>query len=478
MSQIAICIITNKINDKSFVFKSKDSAKRWNRFKKLLNNHSFYNMKLQEDWDNYSSDSFIFEVKELVDEDVIDDIFINYINSFNNSYNQIDYDKFFNKSLKSTIEKLRGLLNEKTSDSNFKIILNELKLDESDALNFKQEFLLKIEVGEINYNNFDKEYDALLNRYSKRKEEKLENELKLSLLAYLDELNNSNLNKINLNDSDLEVIKSKIKLLINNKQLISKNDVLNKFNILAKEKNDVNIYREKCYKVLNNLFESYDFKNKVKSNDISEYDCIEIKNSINNLIDDEKITINEIESYTYDLLRQKVLEKQKHDENLKKELKDNLYDIIGNENLNVVFVNRLTRAYLHKNVAYEILLKMIRLIDDGKIKSTVELKAAINKEIKNKEKDDIIDRLNILPSNEIRSLLKKNKLHVLSLNKSSKIDKLINSVSPNVLRTDIRNLGYPLDIKEVKNPYILYCQNCGAQIYIDDKFCHKCGIKL
>lgn len=478
MSQIAICIITNKINDKSFVFKSKDSSKRWIRFKKLLNNHSFYNRKLQEDWDNYNSDSFIFEVKEIVDEKIIDDIFINYIKSLNNCYNEMDYNKFFNKSLKSTIEKLRGLLNEKTSDSNFKISLNELKLDDSDGLNFKQEFLLKIELGEINYNNFDNEFNDLLNTYSKRKEKQLENEKKLSLLSYLDKLDNSSLDHIYLNDSDMEYIKSKIKLLINKKQLISKEEVINKFNTLANEKNDENIYRKKCYNVLKDILESNDFENKIKSSNVSKYECNDIKNSVIKLIDSNEIIINEIESYTFDLLRQKILEKQKHDDNIKKEIKDNLYEIIGNENLNMVFVNRLTRVNLHENIAYEILLKMLRLIDNDEIKSTIELKDEINKEIKKKETNDVIDRLDRLTSNELRSLLKKNKIHMFSLNKSSKINKLIDSVSLSVLRNDIRNLGYPLNIKEVRNPYILYCQNCGAQIYIDDKFCYKCGIKL
>ena len=112
MSQITICIITNKINGKSFVFKSKDSENRWSRFKKQLDNHSFYNKNLQEDWNNFGSTKFVFKKKDVVNEDDVDEVFIKIIKSLNKTYNELDYDTFLNKPLDSTIKKSFGRKNQ------------------------------------------------------------------------------------------------------------------------------------------------------------------------------------------------------------------------------------------------------------------------------------------------------------------------------------------------------------------------------
>ena len=90
MNQITICIITNRINGKSFVFKSKDLENRWDRFKKQLDNHSFYNKNLQEDWNNFGSSAFLFEKKAVANEKNIDKVFVKII-----LYNFINKKYFF-----------------------------------------------------------------------------------------------------------------------------------------------------------------------------------------------------------------------------------------------------------------------------------------------------------------------------------------------------------------------------------------------
>ena len=480
MSQITICIITNKINGKSFVFKSKDSENRWSRFKKQLDNHSFYNKNLQEDWNNFGSTKFVFKKKDVVNEDDVDEVFIKIIKSLNKTYNELDYDTFLDKPLDSTIKKLKNYLEEKTNSSNFKILLNKFNLDKSDLLNFKQEFMLKIESGEINYSNFNDKFDNLLMLYSNRKEEELNNEKILSLLNYLDELNNSNLDQIYLNDFDIQSIKSEIQNLINAGELNSKTDILNKFRILANKKYEKNNYKNKCYNLLNNIIDGVYFKNMLKSNKLSADDGISIKNAVSDLIENEEIDLEEIENKINELLMEKSLEKQHHHDNIKEELKDNAFNIIGNEDkINIHFKNRLKDAYLHENTAYEILIKILRLINAGEIGSIMELNSAIDEEINQKEKEDVTRRLNDLSLSQLNILLKKNKIQDLSLNKSSKIEKLIFSTSPNVLRNDIRNLGYPLNIKYVENPYVSYCPECGSSVSIEEQdYCISCGYDL
>lgn len=480
MNQITICIITNRINGKSFVFKSKDLENRWDRFKKQLDNHSFYNKNLQEDWNNFGSSAFLFEKKAVANEKNIDKVFVKIIKSLDKTYNELDYNSFLDKPLDSTIKKLKNDLEEKISGSNFKVLTNKSKLEESDILNFKQELVHQIESGEINYNNFDDEFYNLLDDYSKRKKVDLNNERILSLLTYSNELNNSNLDQIRLNESDIKSIKSEIQKLINDGELNSKNEILTKFRSLSNEKYEKNNYKNKCHDLLNSIINSDYFKNMLKSNKLSNTDGINIKNTVVHLIDNDEIALEEIEKKVNDLLIEKSLEKKGHHDNIKEELKDNAFKIIGNEqNININFKNRLKDVYLHENVAYAILVKILRSINTGEITSIIELNSSIDNEIKQKEKEDVFERLNNLSSNQLSILLKKNNIRDLSLNKSSKIDKLIFSVSPKVLRNDIRNLGYTLDIKYVENPYVSYCPECGFEVSIEEEdFCTRCGYNL
>ena len=475
MSQIAICIVTNRINDKSFVFKSKDPENRWDRFKKQLDNHSFYNKNLQDDWNNFDSDAFLFDVKEYANEENIDEIFIKTIELQNKRYNELDYTIFLNKSLDSTIIKLKNDLEEKIKSSDFKIFINKYQLKESDILKFKQEMIQKIESGEINYNNFDEEFDISF----KRKEKEIKNNEILSLLYYSNNLNNSNLVQFNLSNSDLENIKSEIKELITNKELKSQTDVLDKFRSLANEKYEKNKYKNKCYTFLNDLMGNDYYKNMFKANKISNDDITSIKNTVISLIDKNEISLEGIEDKVNELLIEKSSENEPSGDD-KNQLRNNAFKIIGNEkNINITFKNRLKDVYLHENIAYVILIKILRSINAGEITNTMKLNLVIDNIIKEEEKKDIYCRLYNLSSSQLSILLKKNKIYDFSLNKQSKIDKLLFSVSPSVLRNNIRNLGQPLNIRYVENPFVQYCPECGFKVDIEEEdFCTNCGYDL
>ena len=63
---IGIYKITNTVNSKAYIGESMDIEKRWEKHKEDLNNNSHHSYKLQQDWNEYGENCFIFEViKEL-----------------------------------------------------------------------------------------------------------------------------------------------------------------------------------------------------------------------------------------------------------------------------------------------------------------------------------------------------------------------------------------------------------------------------
>ena len=68
---IGIYRILNKDNNKCYYGSSKNIEKRWERHKKDLINKKHHSILLQRAWDKYGTDSFLFEIVELCDEDIL-----------------------------------------------------------------------------------------------------------------------------------------------------------------------------------------------------------------------------------------------------------------------------------------------------------------------------------------------------------------------------------------------------------------------
>ena len=69
MSQCGIGSIVNKHTGKLFIFKSKDLTKTWENYHALLNANYHHNKELQNDWNELGSSYFVFEIKEVIDDD-------------------------------------------------------------------------------------------------------------------------------------------------------------------------------------------------------------------------------------------------------------------------------------------------------------------------------------------------------------------------------------------------------------------------
>lgn len=63
--------IRNLKNEKVYIGSSNNLKKRWNDHKYLLNKNSHHSYHLQRSWNKYGEDSFVFEILEECDEDVL-----------------------------------------------------------------------------------------------------------------------------------------------------------------------------------------------------------------------------------------------------------------------------------------------------------------------------------------------------------------------------------------------------------------------
>lgn len=93
LTKIGIYSITNVVNGKKYVGSTTKSFKsRWKKHITNLKNGGHASHHLQNAWNKYGADSFVFKVEEIVD-DVgnllnLEKDYINKYDSFNNGYNE------------------------------------------------------------------------------------------------------------------------------------------------------------------------------------------------------------------------------------------------------------------------------------------------------------------------------------------------------------------------------------------------------
>lgn len=90
MKVSGIYAIKNQVNGKVYIGQSVDIYTRWNNHKYSLNAGNHPNTHLQNAWEKYGADNFVFEVVCECKSSVIDDLekkYISIYNSYKNGYN-------------------------------------------------------------------------------------------------------------------------------------------------------------------------------------------------------------------------------------------------------------------------------------------------------------------------------------------------------------------------------------------------------
>lgn len=98
MKKRGIYKIINLVKGKVYIGESLDIDARWDTHREDLNNNSHHSYKLQQDWNEYGTDNFKFEIIALLDEDIkrlsdeyilliYEDYYIKHYDSISNGYN-------------------------------------------------------------------------------------------------------------------------------------------------------------------------------------------------------------------------------------------------------------------------------------------------------------------------------------------------------------------------------------------------------
>lgn len=90
MINCGIYMIENILNNKKYIGQSINISQRWKRHIYELNNNTHHNIKLQNSWNKYGSDSFSFNILEECDPELLDEkeqFYISLYDTHNNGYN-------------------------------------------------------------------------------------------------------------------------------------------------------------------------------------------------------------------------------------------------------------------------------------------------------------------------------------------------------------------------------------------------------
>ena len=124
MSQCGIGSIINKTNGKLFIFKSRDLTKTWENYHALLNSNFHHNKELQNDWNELGHLSFVFEIKEITEdnEELMNQKLDEYVKEASELYNDVNLDNVpFIYKTKILMDELYNIIGETNIKNNVSV---------------------------------------------------------------------------------------------------------------------------------------------------------------------------------------------------------------------------------------------------------------------------------------------------------------------------------------------------------------------
>lgn len=409
MSQCGIGSIVNKNNGKSYIFKSKNLTKCWEDYHALLNANYFHNQEFQEDWNEFGSNDFVFEIKEITDEndEILNQKFIEYLENTNNTYNtcEINFENIpFNYKTKILLEELYNIIGETQINPIFLNKLSVYHIGEEYYPQIKADAENHIKNGEIKIGEVNKLLDKLIFEINEKTQIELENKkenylIELNSITGEEELSDNYLDLLNQNGLSKEIgleIKYEIRELINNYQL--NESVEEKVNSLIDEKKQLEEKKlqdnliSQLHDLTGQLDLTSDYINKLNEKGLDSETGFIIRQNIKKDIQNGNIKSDSIETILDDALTE---ESERLAAENERRLIDYLYSLTGKDELSDQFKSKLDIFRLKPEKGYTIKADILKLIKNREITEILEVDSKIDELIENEviEENKIKDNL-------------------------------------------------------------------------------------
>lgn len=390
MSQCGIGSIINKTNGKLFIFKSRDLTKTWENYHALLTANYHHNKELQKDWNDLGHLSFVFEIKEITEdnEELMNQKLDEYVKEASELYNDVNLDNVpFIYKTKILMDELYNIIGETNINP---IFLNKLSINNIDEKYYKQiksDAENAINNGEVKIGEVDKLLDDLISEIIKNKEIELEtkrenqlNELykltgKTKLIKkYLELLDSKGLSP----EIGLEIKHELVDLINNDKLDVSVKD---KFNELIDEKKsieDEKIQSElltQLHDLTGKLDLTEEYVKKLQEKELSPEIGFIIRQNIKKQIQEGKIRDESLEDVLNNAIEEECEKLAIEKEN---KLIDYLYGIVGKDELNSQFMSKLDVFNINHEKGFKIKKDIFDLIKNHEITEEFEIDSKID----------------------------------------------------------------------------------------------------
>lgn len=454
MTTSGIGAIINIENNKIFAFKSVNLEKMWEIYQNQLNLNIHHNKHLQNDWNYSGGEIFEFNIIEEIDDNfLLDDGFVDYVISLDNTYNDFDISSYFFEYLgETTLNTLYDIIGRDECSSEFldKLKSNELSIEIYDEI--KNEMLSLIDEGSITEDEIEDKIDELVQERSHQirvinldMQYKLMNKLEDIIgIAELNEDFRSKLNENNLPDTVGFTIQENIM------ELIFSNNVLDN-NIEKQIDSCIEIFKEiisqeileKLTNKADNLENDKEFINKLKNSNLSKNNGLNVITQLKEFINSGIVTEDNFSLKLDELID---IEIEYRWAELKQDLLTYLSDTVNSQELK----NKIESNYLDISLLSKINQFITNSIENKKINSKNEIDETIEKLINeeilkiNNLKDELLSYLNNTYGSEELSETFKTILNNAQLSMEDGRE-FISNLSYNISSFKIKSVG---DIKK------------------------------
>lgn len=483
MSQYGIGYIINKNTGKTYIFKSKDLTKTWENYHALLNENYHHNNSLQKDWNELGSDCFVFEIKEIVEEndDILTLKFNNHLENNDYIYNNFILENIpFDYIIKTITEELYNVIGESQINPLFSNKLSANNIGDEYYAQIKNQALSSINNGEVKIGEVDNLLDNIISDIVKNKKIEIENKKETQFKELYEiigknELSPNFLDLLVQNDLSSDIgleIKSKMVDLINN-NLNESVDV--KINELISEQRNIHDKKieSELLSQLQDLTGELDltqgYVDKLNSKGLTPETGFIIRQNIKKQIQNGEIKDKSIENILDKALDDEFERLTIENEN---KLTEYLYDFCGKDSLSTQFKSKLDIFGLKHEKGYQIKEEIYLLIKSHEISETSQIDAKIDELIEK----EVIKQTEIKNNlfNELYAIVGEDKLNdeFKSKLKSYNIDEEWGISLLNSLKKDINthNIQEGFDFKTHIDNYILDKKQMDLSNLLDEIF--------